>query len=132
GSEGGWQVEDSVVLAGELKARGVDLVHVSSGGFEGYGIKPGPLYQVALSQAVREAGIKTVAVGLINDPRDAEHILASGEADLVALARGGLEDPNWAIHAHHPLDGAEYDLWPRQARGRIRDKDRVLGLRQPA
>lgn len=130
GSEGGWSVEDSEVFAAELKARGVDVVHVSSGGFEGYGLKPGPLYQVPLSKAVRAAGVKTIAVGLINDPHDAEHILESGEADLVAFARGALEDPNWAVHAHHVLDGAEYDLWPKQARNRIRDKDRVLGLRQ--
>jgi 2,4-dienoyl-CoA reductase-like NADH-dependent reductase (Old Yellow Enzyme family) len=130
GSEGGWSVEDSEVFAEELKARGVDVVHVSSGGFEGYGLKPAPLYQVPLSKAVRSTGVKTIAVGLISDPHDAEHILASGEADLVAFARGALEDPNWAIHAHHVLDGAEYDLWPKQARNRIRDKDRVLGLRQ--
>jgi 2,4-dienoyl-CoA reductase-like NADH-dependent reductase (Old Yellow Enzyme family) len=130
GSEGGWGVEDSVVFAKELKARGVDAVHVSSGGFDGYALKAAPLYQVPLSKAVREAGIKTIAVGLINDPKDAEEILATGEADLVAFARGALEDPNWAVHAHHALDGAEYDLWPKQARNRIRDKDRVLGLRQ--
>ncbi|MBI4920543.1 MAG: NADH:flavin oxidoreductase/NADH oxidase [Devosia nanyangense] len=130
GSEGGWGIEDSIVLAKELEARGVDAVHCSSGGFDGYGLKPGPLYQVPLAKAVREAGIKTIAVGLIDDPRDAETILATGEADLVALARGALEDPNWAIHAHHVLDGGEYSLWPIQARERIRGKDRVLGIRQ--
>ncbi|MEP7240654.1 MAG: NADH:flavin oxidoreductase/NADH oxidase, partial [Devosia sp.] len=84
GVEGGWDVEDSLVLARELKARGVDVIHVSSGGFEGFGLKPAPLYQVHLAQAVRDAGIKTVAVGLIDDPHDAERILAGGEADLVA------------------------------------------------
>ncbi|RYE10882.1 MAG: NADH:flavin oxidoreductase/NADH oxidase [Hyphomicrobiales bacterium] len=130
GVEGGWTVEDSEIFAGEAKARGVDVVHVSSGGFDGASIKPGPLYQVQLARAVRSAGVKTVAVGLISDPADAERILAEGDADLVAFARGALEDPNWAIHAHHILDGAEYDLWPKQARNRIRDKDRVLGLRQ--
>ena len=130
GVEGGWTIEDSEVFAREVKALGVDVVHVSSGGFDGYGIKPGPLYQVGLSKAVRETGIRTVAVGLINDPHDAERIVADGEADLVAFARGALEDPNWPIHAHHILDGAAYELWPRQARARIRDKDRVLGIRQ--
>ena len=74
--------------------------------------------------------IATVAVGLINDPNDAEMILETGEADLIAFARGALEDPNWAIHAHHALDGGEYNLWPVQARERIRSKDRVLGIRQ--
>lgn len=132
GAEGGWTIEDSLVLARELKARGVDAIHCSSGGFEGYGLKPAPLYQVPLSKAVRAAGIPTIAVGLIDAPQDAEAILQQGEADLVAFARGALEDPNWAIHAHHVLDGAAYDLWPKQARERIRGKDRVLGLRQPA
>jgi 2,4-dienoyl-CoA reductase-like NADH-dependent reductase (Old Yellow Enzyme family) len=132
GIEGGWQVEDSVVLATKLKALGADVIHVSSGGFDGAGVKPGPLYQVHLSQAVRAAGLPTVAVGLIDDPRDAERILEAGEADLVALARGALEDPNWALHAHHVLDGADYTLWPVQARERIRSKDRVLGIRQTA
>lgn len=129
GSEGGWTIEDSEVFATKLQAVGIDVIHVSSGGFDGYGLKPGPLYQVPLSKAVRSTGVKTIAVGLINDAHDAEHVLQAGDADLVALARGALEDPNWAIHAHHLLDGAEYDLWPRQARNRIRDKDRVLGLR---
>lgn len=132
GAEGGWDVEDSVVLAHELKARGVDAIHVSSGGVAAYGLKAAPLYQVGLSKAVRDAGIKTIAVGLIDKPEDAERILETGEADLIALARGALEDPNWAIHAHHALDGAEYSLWPKQARERIRGKDKVLGIRQPA
>lgn len=130
GAEGGWDVPDSVVLAGELKKLGVDAVHVSSGGVAAYGLKAAPLYQVPLAKAVREAGIATIAVGLISDPNDAEMILETNEADLVAFARGALEDPNWAIHAHHILDGAEYDLWPKQARERIRGKDKVLGIRQ--
>jgi len=132
GAEGGWQVEDSVVLAQKLQTLGVDAIHVSSGGVSAYSLKPAPLYQVPLAKAVREAGIATVAVGLINEPADAERIVASGEADLVAFARGALEDPNWAIHAHHILDGAEYSLWPKQARDRVRSKDRVLGLRGAA
>ena len=129
-AEGGWDVPDSVVLAGELKSRGVDAVHVSSGGVSSYGLKAAPLYQVPLAKAVRDAGIATVAVGLISDPNDAEMILETGEADLIAFARGALEDPNWPIHAHHVLDGGEYDLWPIQARERIRGKDKVLGIRQ--
>jgi 2,4-dienoyl-CoA reductase-like NADH-dependent reductase (Old Yellow Enzyme family) len=131
-AEGGWDVEDSVVLANALKARGVDVIHVSSGGVSSYALQAAPLYQVGLSKAVRAAGLPTVAVGLINEPADAERVLRDGEADLVAFARGALEDPNWAIHANHLLDGAEYNLWPKQARERIRSKDRVLGIRQPA
>jgi hypothetical protein len=123
-------IEDSVALARELKPRGVDVIDCSSGGFDGYALKAGPLYQLPLSVAVRETGIATMAVGLINDPQASEAIVENGEADLVALARGALEDPNWAIHAHHVLDGGEYSLWPKQARDRIRAKDRVLGIRQ--
>ena len=131
GSPGGWGVEDSIALAAELDKIGVDVVHASSGGFDGYALKAAPLYQVPLAKALKESGVKTIAVGLINEPADAEEIIATGEADLVALARGALEDPNWPIHAHHILDGGgdAYDLWPRQARGRIKDKDRALGLR---
>nr|AIA11484.1 NADH:flavin oxidoreductase / NADH oxidase family [uncultured bacterium] len=129
GSPGGWSVEDSQVLARELAARGVDIIDCSSGGFDGYGLKPAPLYQVPLAKAVRDTGIKTMTVGLIGNPRDAETILERGDADLIALARGALDDPNWPIHAHHALDGGGevYDLWPIQARNRIRDRDRVLG-----
>jgi 2,4-dienoyl-CoA reductase-like NADH-dependent reductase (Old Yellow Enzyme family) len=129
GSPGGWSVEDSQVLATELAACGIDIIDCSSGGFDGYGLKAAPLYQVPLSKAVRDTGIKTMTVGLIGDPHDAETILQRGDADLVALARGALDDPNWAIHAHHALDGGGevYDLWPIQQRNRLRDRDRVLG-----
>ena len=129
-ADGGWQVEDSVVLAKELTALGVDAIHVSSGGVSSYMLKAEPLYQVPLAKAIKETGATTIAVGLINDPNDAEMILETGEADLIAFARGALEDPNWPIHAHHILDGGEYDLWPKQARERIRAKDRALGIRQ--
>lgn len=132
GREDGWQIEDSVVLARELKARGVDMVHVSSGGFVGFGLKAAPLYQVPLSAEVRHgAGVPTMAVGLIDIPADAERVLQEGSADMIALARGALEDPNWPLHAYHALEGGKsYDLWPIQARARIRDMDRVLGRRQ--
>ncbi len=132
GHPDGWTVEDSVALAGELQARGVDVIHCSSGGFDGATIKAGPLYQVPLARAVRETGIPTIAVGLIDTAEDSERIIAQGDADFVAFARTALDDPNWPIHAHHALDGAEYDLWPKQARARMRDKDRVLGRNQPS
>ncbi|MGN6684524.1 MAG: NADH:flavin oxidoreductase/NADH oxidase [Devosia sp.] len=129
-AEGGWDIDDSVVLVEELKPLGVDVIHVSSGGVAAYALTPGPLYQVPLAQAIKRTGVTTIAVGLIDNPKDAETILETGEADMIALARGALEDPNWAIHAHHELDGAQYDLWPKQARDRIRGKDKVLGIRQ--
>lgn len=133
GSAGGWTIEDSAALTGELKARGVDMIDCSSGGFQGYGLKAAPLYQVPLAAAVRAAGLPTIAVGLLDDAVAAEQVLADGQADMIALARGALEDPNWALHARHILEGGgdAYDLWPLQARARIRDMDRVLGRRQP-
>lgn len=129
----GWQVEDSVALAKEAKARGVDLIDCSSGGFEGAAIKLGPLYQVPFAKAVRDgAEIPTMAVGLISEAADAEAIVATGEADMVAFARGALEDPNWAVHARHLLGGtdAPYSWWPKQAANRVREKDRSLHLRE--
>jgi 2,4-dienoyl-CoA reductase-like NADH-dependent reductase (Old Yellow Enzyme family) len=128
----GWQVEDSIVFAKALKALGVDVVDCSSGGFDGARIAPAPLYQVPFARAVRQgADIKTMAIGLIDEPADAEAILGEGDADLVALARGALEDPNWPLHARHRLAEIDaYALWPKQAGGRIRDKDRVLQQRE--
>jgi 2,4-dienoyl-CoA reductase-like NADH-dependent reductase (Old Yellow Enzyme family) len=133
GSPGGWGVADSLVLSEALKARGVDVIDCSSGGFEGYALKAASGYQVPLARAVREIGIPTMAVGLITEAGQAEEILANDDADLVALARTALEDPNWPLHAHHVLDRdpSSYELWPVQARARIRDKDRALGLRVP-
>lgn len=127
GSEGGWGLEDSVVFARELAQIGVDVVDCSSGGFEGYGIKPAPLYQVHMARAVREVGIKTMAVGLISDPADAEKIVAQGDADLVAFARTALDDPSWPLRAARALKVPNHDLWPVQERDRIRGWEKVLG-----
>jgi len=125
----GWQVEDSIVLSRELKARGVDAIDCSSGGFDGAKIQLGPKYQVPFAQAVRDgADIPTMAVGLLGDFDEAEAIIANGEADYIALARGALDDPNWPLHANHHLGADDYDLWPKQA-NRVRDRDRSLGLR---
>jgi 2,4-dienoyl-CoA reductase-like NADH-dependent reductase (Old Yellow Enzyme family) len=128
----GWQVEDSVVFARELKALGIDLIDCSSGGFEGGAIAAKPLYQVPFARAVRrDADIPTMAVGLIDGAADAEAIVTSGDADLVAFARGALEDPNWPLHAQLALGGQGdgYSLWPKQAANRIRDKDKALQRR---
>ncbi|SFZ82779.1 2,4-dienoyl-CoA reductase [Devosia enhydra] len=126
----GWQPEDSVAFARIMKGHGVDIVDCSSGGFSGGRIAPGPLYQVPFSEIIRrEAGIDTMAVGLIDRPEDAEAILEKGEADLVALARGALDDPNWPVHARAALEGrTDYGLWPKQAGNRMRDRDKSLGI----
>ncbi len=94
----GWQVEDSIVLAGELEARGLDLIDCSSGGFAEGKVVPGPAYQVPFAEAVRKgANIRTMTVGLMGDPDDAEKAISEEKADLVALARPALDDPNWPV-----------------------------------
>jgi NADPH2 dehydrogenase len=111
---GGWTLDDSVVFAKELKARGCDFICASSGGTAPeQAIEVKPLYQVPFAQAIRErAGIPAIAVGLITQPREAEGILLDGQADLVALARGMLANPRWAWTAAEQLGAAAF--FPKQ------------------
>ena len=112
-TDGGWSVEESVVLAKEAAARGVDLVDCSSGGNVLAEIPVAPGYQVPFAQAVREgAGVATGAVGLITDPHQAEEVVASGAAAVVLLARELLRDPHWPLRAAAVL-GADV-TWPVQ------------------
>lgn len=113
-AEGGWNLEESVEYAKRLKALGLDLVDCSSGGLVPYAkIQVGPGYQVPFSERIRkEAGLPTLAVGMITEPAQADQIIREGKADLVALARAFLRDPYWALHAAHDL-GAEA-RWPDQ------------------
>ena len=111
--EGGWTVEDSVALAKEAAARGVDLVDCSSGGNVVTDIPVGPGYQVPFAAQVRsDAGVPTGAVGLITDPHQAEQVVASGQADVVLLARELLRDPYFPLHAATAL-GVDV-AWPDQ------------------
>ncbi len=114
--EGGHSLDDSVVVAGWLRELGTDLIDVSSGGVSpDQDITPAPGYQVPLSARIRrEAAIPTAAVGMITDPTHAESILAGGEADVIALARVLLRDPQWPLRAAFEL-GAEVE-WPAQLR----------------
>ena len=111
---GGWEIEQTVVLARELKARGADWVTASSGGTSpAQKISLVPGYQVPFARTIRErTGVNTIAVGLITEPRQAEQILTSGEADVIALARGMLYDPRWGWHAAAEL-GARVDAPPQ-------------------
>lgn len=132
GIDGGWTVADSIIYARALKEIGADLIDCSSGGFEGGKISVGPGYQVPLAQAIRDgASLPTMAVGLITTPGEAEAILRDGAADLVALGREALDDPNWPLHARLTLGGPAdpYADWPRQAGFAVRNKDRALDLR---
>lgn len=112
--EGGWNADESVELAGLLRATGVDLVDVSSGGqTPDAKIPAAPGFQVEFAARIRrEAGIASAAVGLITDPAQANGIIARGEADLVLLARAMLRDPYWPLHAAAAL--GEEISWPRQ------------------
>ena len=106
--EGGWTVEDTVALATELKAFGCDFLDISGGGLDPRQQIPlGPGYQVRFAEQVRrEAGIPTWAVGMITRARQAETIVAGGQADMVAIARAMMFDPRWAWRAALEL-GAE-------------------------
>jgi 2,4-dienoyl-CoA reductase-like NADH-dependent reductase (Old Yellow Enzyme family) len=112
--EGGWSLDDSVFFGQRLAERGCDWIDVSSGGIaEGEKIPLGPGYQVPFAEQIRaRTGLATMAVGLITQARQAEAIVSSGQADMVALARGMLYDPRWAWHAAAEL-GAEV-AYPNQ------------------
>jgi 2,4-dienoyl-CoA reductase-like NADH-dependent reductase (Old Yellow Enzyme family) len=112
--EGGWDIEQSIVFANELKRRGCAFIDVSSGGLapqQTIPVEPG--YQVSFAERIRrDTGMTTITVGLITEPQQADAIIASGQADLVALARGMLYDPRWPWHAAAQL-GAQVDA-PKQ------------------
>jgi NADPH2 dehydrogenase len=105
--EGGWDLAQTIEYARELKKRGVDWIDASSGGVSPLQKIPlGPGYQVPFADAIRQAtGLTTIAVGLITEARQAEQIVASGKADMVALARAMLYDPRWGWHAAAELGG---------------------------
>jgi 2,4-dienoyl-CoA reductase-like NADH-dependent reductase (Old Yellow Enzyme family) len=119
GVEGGWTIEDTVVFARELKARGVDVLDCSSAGIANrYNGPVGPGYQVGHAERVRqETGLSTMAVGAITDAAQAEAIVAEGKADLVALAREALAEPQWALRAQRALgtDPLDFTDWPVQS-----------------
>lgn len=103
----GWDITQTIALAHALEERGCAALHVSSGGLDpGQQIPLGPSYQVPLARAVKQAvSMPVVAVGLITDYEQAEAIIGTGDADLVALARGMLYDPRWPWHAAAHLGG---------------------------
>ena len=126
--EDSWTLPQTVELARRLKARGCDLIDVSSGGISPrQKIALGPGYQVPLAEVVRsEAGLSTVAVGLIADPHQAEAIVANGQADMVALARAFLYDDRWAWRAAAALGGQVYGP-PPYYRGLPAGTPRIFG-----
>jgi 2,4-dienoyl-CoA reductase-like NADH-dependent reductase (Old Yellow Enzyme family) len=130
GREGGWTMGDSVALTEKMEQLGVDVVDCSSGGIGGAprfrsddsgkalttDSARGPGFQVPYARQLREqTGIKSMAVGVIIDPQQAEEILQSGGADLVALGRELMYDPFWPLHAAEALGvDPDYQMWPTQ------------------
>ncbi len=130
--DGGWELEDTVELARRLKAAGVDMIDCSSGGIGGTE-RPRrmPLaqgFQVPFAEQVRrEAEMPTMAVGFIWDPEMAEAIVAEGRADLVALAREALSDPNWTLRAAAALGHDEtFALWKAEFGWWLSRRERVI------
>jgi len=115
--EGGWTVEETVAFAKALKDAGCDFMDVTSGALDPRQKIPlGPGYQVPFAERVRrESGLATWAVGMITEARQAEAIIASRQADMVAIARGMMYDPRWAWHAAEEL-GADTPYSPMYAR----------------
>ncbi len=121
--EGGWSLEDTIAFAKELKELGVDVIDCSSGGILGSAtaatktlLKRVPGFQIPFAERIRkEAGVKTMAVGLILTAQQAEDALRNESADLIAVGREALYDPNWPVHAALALGvDPEYAHWPQQ------------------
>lgn len=116
----GWNLDDTVVLAAALKELGVDVVDCSSGGLTGTAtaapIPRHPGFQVPFASEVRnKGGVKSMAVGLILDGRQAEAVLRDGHADLIAIGRQALYDPFWALHAAQELGcDPAFAMWPHE------------------
>jgi 2,4-dienoyl-CoA reductase-like NADH-dependent reductase (Old Yellow Enzyme family) len=121
--EGGWSIEDTVRFSQELKVIGVDVIDCSSGGILGSAtaatrvlLPRVPGFQLPFAERIRkDTGLKTMAVGLILTPQQAEAALAEGRADLIAIGREALWDPNWPVHAAQALGAdPEFERWPVQ------------------
>jgi 2,4-dienoyl-CoA reductase-like NADH-dependent reductase (Old Yellow Enzyme family) len=131
GDGGAWRMDDTVTLARELKARGVDVISCSSGGINGplnmAIVRRTPGYQVPYAGRVRrEAGIATCAVGLITEPVHAEDILQQGQADFIAMARELMYNPNWPVHAARALGVADYlDLLPEEYAWWLKRREKI-------
>ena len=126
--EGGWDLAQTVEFARELKKRGVDWVDASSGGaspLQKIPLSPG--YQVPFAKEIKQkTGVTTIAIGLITEAKQAEEIVASGSADIVALARGVLYDPRWGWHAAAQL-GGQVEVPPQYWRSQPSTQKELFG-----
>nr|WP_274705725.1 NADH:flavin oxidoreductase/NADH oxidase [Salipiger pentaromativorans] len=131
GTEGSWDMDDTVALALALKAVGVDVIDCSSGGLteetRRSNVPRGIGFQVPFAEEVRRrADICTQAVGIILTPEQAEEIVASGKADLVALGREALRTPYWPAEATRALGQEDFSAWPMQHRDWLSRRQTVL------
>jgi 2,4-dienoyl-CoA reductase-like NADH-dependent reductase (Old Yellow Enzyme family) len=128
-AEGGWDIEQTIAFAQALEARGCTVIHVSSGGLTpAQKIPVGPGYQVPLAREVKRAtSMAVVAVGLITEYEQAEAIVATGDADLIGLARAILYDPRWPWHAAAAL-GARVKAPPQYLRSQPRQYRELFDL----
>lgn len=138
GAPEGWSLDDTVVLSRALKEIGIDVMDCSSGGIAGAataagGAKRQPGHQVPYADRVRrDAGIATMAVGLITHAEQAESILAAGSADLIAIAREALADPMWALHAARELGfDTDFASWPEQSGWWLAMREKTSELYDP-
>jgi 2,4-dienoyl-CoA reductase-like NADH-dependent reductase (Old Yellow Enzyme family) len=126
--EGGWDIEQSVVLSQELEKLGCQFVHVSSGGVSPLQKIPvGPGYQIEFAARIKkQTTMPTIGVGLITEAEQAERIVADGQADMVALARAMLYDPRWPWHAAAGL-GAQVAAPPQYWRSQPHELKNLFG-----
>ncbi|MGW8394953.1 NADH:flavin oxidoreductase/NADH oxidase [Pseudoduganella sp. HUAS MS19] len=124
----GWDIEQCLALAQQLKRRGADFIHVSSGGVSPLQQIPlGPGYQIHFAQRIKaETGVPTIGVGLITEPLHAEAIVANGQADMVGLARAMLFNPRWPWQAAAAL-GAQVAAPPQYWRSQPRELKNLFG-----
>ena len=146
GGTDGWSMDDSVVLANELASNGVDIVDCSSGGIAGAPRfrtddegKPltkssarTPGFQVPYADRIQnETSLKSMAVGVIVDPHQAEEIVTSGKAEFVALGREIMHDPFWPLRAAMTLgDDPDYSMWPQQYKWAVDRRAQIASLNQ--
>jgi 2,4-dienoyl-CoA reductase-like NADH-dependent reductase (Old Yellow Enzyme family) len=131
--DGGWTLDETLVLARELKKLGCDYIDVSTGGLDPRQKIPlAPGFQVPFADKVkRETGIPTMSVGLIAGYRQAEEILAAGKSDFICIARGAMWDPRWAWHAAEEL-GAETPYAPKMVRCQPKFRPELYPKHAPA
>jgi 2,4-dienoyl-CoA reductase-like NADH-dependent reductase (Old Yellow Enzyme family) len=139
GKGGHWDMDDTVALAKEFKQRGVDFIDCSCGGLEGDSSLPAvpknvPGYNVVYSDHVRrEADVRTIVVGLITEPQQAEAILREGKADIIAIAREMLVDPYWPLHAAKGLGLSDWlDVLPQNYAFRLYSREQERAQNQSA